>query len=73
MHTEHFLPAWEDLLKFNTTAYTCHLGIYCATAKFESDWTGPNITINELDLQWHRILQVVKLATYLNMKVTYIH
>ena len=32
-----FLPAWEDLLKFDATAWSSyHWSIYCASAKVES-------------------------------------
>ena len=39
-------PVWEDLLKFDTTAWNSYWSTYCHT-----------FAINELHLWWHRILK----------------
>ena len=57
-----FLPDWEDLLKFDTTAWNSyHWSIYCTSAKVDSlpmaIAQGRTFAINELDLWWHGILQ----------------
>ena len=63
MHAQCFkisFPAWEDLLKFDTTAWNSNRSIYCASAKVDPQRLhGAMYTfaINELDLCWHRILQ----------------
>ena len=57
MHAQCF----ARLLKFDTTTWNSyHWRVYCASAKVDSYSTavtwGQTFAINELDLQWHKIL-----------------